>query len=236
VNRFTARYVGTVIGTGTLVVVGNLPQDYSTPALLVTAVIAMLVVSLFKLRLPLGRGQSTMSMAYVIDFLVLVTAGADLAMAIAAAGVIVQCTVRVRVRQPWYRAAFSVAAVAMAVQAAGWTWIALGGSSAVAGSAASLIALAVAAAVYFVINSGLVAGAIALSTGTAPARCWQQNFLCTAPAYVLGGVGVAALQPMATSEALLLFEAAAMPMLVVYLAYAYWFRQAAARLAAPALT
>ena len=37
--------------------------------------IAALILSAFKLRLPLGRGNSTMSMAYVVDFLVIVTAG-----------------------------------------------------------------------------------------------------------------------------------------------------------------
>jgi hypothetical protein len=232
----TALYVGTVIAAGVLLLVGLAPQDYPNPVLAATFLAAMLVVSVFKLCVPLGRGQSTMSMAYVIDFLVLVTAGADLAMVIAAVGVLVQCTVRVRRRQPWYRAAFSVATVAMSVQVAGWIWAALGGAATGATPATSLIALATAAGAYFVINTGLVAAAIALSSGMSPARCWRQNFLCTAPAYLVAGVVVAALQLLATGGALMLLPAAGVPMLAGYLAYASWFRQVADRTPAPALT
>src|SRR5687767_699051 len=110
---------------------------------------AMAVISLFKLRLPLRRGHSTMSMAYVIDFLVLVTAGADIAMVIAAAGVIVQCTVRVRRSQPWYRTAFSVATVALAVQTAGLVWSAMGGTIAAPGITTTAVPLAMSALAYF---------------------------------------------------------------------------------------
>jgi hypothetical protein len=234
-NPITALYVGTVIAAGALLLVGLAPQDYPNPVLGATFLAAMLVVSVFKLCVPLGRGQSTMSMAYVIDFLVLVTAGADLAMVIAAVGVLVQCTVRVRRRQPWYRAAFSVATVAMSVQVAGWIWAALGGAATGATPATSLIALATAAGAYFVINTGLVAAAIALSSGMSPARCWRQNFLCTAPAYLVAGVVVAALQLLATGGALMLLPAAGVPMLAGYLAYGYWFRQMADRTPAPAL-
>ena len=235
-NPMTALYVSTVIAAGALLFVETFPREYPNAVVAVTFSIAMLVVSAFKLRLPLRRGQSTMSMAYVIDFLVLVTAGADLAMAIAAMGVITQCTFRVRVRQPWHRAAFSVATIAMAVQAAGWTWSALGGAPAGAGVVTSVIALAAAAAVYFVINTGLVAGAIALSSRIPALPCWRQSFLCTAPAYLLAGIGVAVLQLLVTSERLALLPAAGAPMLVGYLAYAYWFRQARDRTPAPALT
>lgn len=232
----TALYVGTVLAAGALLVVETFPREYPNPTQAIAFSIAMLVVSVFKLRLPLRRGPSTMSMAYVIDFLVLVTAGADLAMAIAAVGVVAQCTLRVRVPQPWYRSAFSVATIAIAVQAAGWTWSALGGAPTGAGVATSLIALAAAAAVYFVINTGLVAGAIAVSGRLPALQCWRQNFLCTAPAYLLAGVGVAVLQLLVSSGRLVLLPAAGAPMLVGYLAYAYWFRQTGDRTPAPALT
>jgi hypothetical protein len=235
-NPMTALYVSTVIAAGALLFVEALPREYPNVVVAVAFSIAMLVVSAFKLRLPLRRGQSTMSMAYVIDFVVLVTAGAGLAMAIAALGVIVQCTLRVRVRQRWYRAAFSVATVAMAVRAAGWTWSAAGGAPTGTGIATSVFALALAAAAYFAINTGLVAGAIALSSGTPVMRCWRQNFLCTAPGYVLAGVAVAVLQPLVSSGRLVLLPAIGVAMLAGYLAYAYWFRQVGERTAAPALT
>lgn len=230
----TRLYVSAVTGAGALALAAFAPREFPNPLLALAFLAAMSVVSVFKLRLPLGRGQSTMSMAYVIDFLVLVTAGADLAMAIAALGVIVQCTVRVKRRQPLYRAAFSVATVTLAVQAAGWTWTALGDALMDVGLVTSLIALVAAAAVYFVINTGLVAGAIALSSGMSPMQCWRQNFVCTAPAYLLAGVSVAALELVATSQVLLLLSAAGVPMLAGYLAYAHVFRRMADRTPAPA--
>ena len=86
------------------------------------------MLSIFKLRLPLGNGVSTMSMAYAVDFVALIIEGANLAMFLGAIGVLIQCTVRVRRKQPIHRAAFSAAAVIIAVQVAGWGWTALGGS------------------------------------------------------------------------------------------------------------
>jgi hypothetical protein len=126
----TARlYVAAVIATGGLVLALFAPRHVDNPSLALTFAAAMLLVSLFKLRLPLGRGQATMSMAYVIDFAVMIMAGVELAMAIAALGVLVQCTLRVRKAQPWYRTAFSVAAVTITVRSAGAVWTAMGGGA-----------------------------------------------------------------------------------------------------------
>ena len=69
-----------------------------------------------------------MSMAYAVDFVALIIEGANLAMLLGAIGVLIQCTVRVRRKQPIHRAAFSAAAVIIAVQVAGLGWNALGGS------------------------------------------------------------------------------------------------------------
>src|SRR5688572_32889752 len=159
----TRLYIGAVIAAGTLVLATFAPRDYPQPLLALTFLAAMIVVSLFKLRLPLGDGHSTMSMAYVIDFAVIATAGADLAMTMAAVGVGGQCTVNVRRPQPWYRTAFSVATVVLAVRTAGLAWAALGGSSEAPLSVAAVLPLVAAAVPYFLINSGLVAAAIALS-------------------------------------------------------------------------
>ena len=166
-NALTKLYVAAVIGLGAVALGSFTPQDVPSPMLALTWLAAMAIVSLFKLRLPLQRGNATMSMAYVIDFVVLVTAGADLAMIVAAGGVIVQCTARVRRRQPWYRTAFSIATIALAVNTAGLIWTGLGGSIAHPGVTTTAIPLAFAAAGYFAVNSGLVLGAIALSSGLA---------------------------------------------------------------------
>lgn len=235
-NLVTKIYVGAVIAAGTLLLAGLAPREYPNPLLALTFLAAMVLVSLFKLRIPLGRGQSTMSMAYVIDFLVLLTSGADLAMVIATAGVVVQCTARVRRRQPWYRTAFSVATVVLAVQAAGWTWSMLGGTLSHPSVATTVVPLGLAALLYFAINTGLIAGAIALSSGASPSALWQQSYLRTAPAFVVSAAAVALMHAMLTREAYLLLPAIAVPMLVCHLVYAYWFRQATDSTPAPALT
>jgi hypothetical protein len=220
----TRLYIGTVVGAGALVLATFVPREYPNPTLAVTFLLAMLVVSLFKLRIPLGHGQSTLSMAYVVDFAVLVTAGADLAMTIAALGVLVQCTVNVRKQQPWYRTAFSVAAIALAVRTAGLAWVALGGTTAANGFAA-VAPLLTAAILYFAVNSGLVATAIGLSSGTSPLRIWQQSFVRTAPSCLVAAGVVATLEIAMTGDAYGVLVAAAVPMVLCHYAYALWFKR-----------
>jgi len=224
----TRLYIGAVIAAGTLVLATFAPRDYPQPLLALTFLAAMIVVSLFKLRLPLGDGHSTMSMAYVVDFAVIATAGADLAMAIAAVGVLVQCTVNVRRQQPWYRTAFSVATVVLAVRSAGLVWAGLGGSIEAASGFGAVLALVAAAVPYFAINTGLVAAAIALSNGTSPVRCWTQNFLSTAPSVFAAAAVVAGIEVAMTPDAYILLIAAAVPMALCHLAYSVRFRRMAA--------
>jgi hypothetical protein len=226
VNPFTKLYVGVVIAAGAWALAGSAPRELPAPLLAMTWLAAMVVVSLFKLRLPLRRGHSTMSMAYVIDFLVLVTAGADLAMVIAVAGVIVQCTVRVGRAQPWYRTAFSVATVALAVQTAGLLWSATGGTIVTPGITTTAVPLVIAALGYFAVNTGLVAAVIALSAGRASVPAWSQ-FVRTAPAILVAAGAAAVLQILVAREAYLFMPGAMTPILVCYFAYAAWFRRIA---------
>src|SRR5688572_12394132 len=137
-------YVGGVIVAGGALLVQFAPRTYPHPFLALTLLLAALVLSVFKLRLPLGRGNSTMSMAYAVDFAALMLVGADLAMVVAAAGVLTQCTVRVKRRQPVYRTAFSVASVIIAVHVAGWVWSVLGGNA--NGAALYMLAMPLSAA------------------------------------------------------------------------------------------
>ena len=134
------------------------------------------MLSVFKLRLPLGNGVSTMSMAYAVDFVALIIEGANLAMLLGAIGVLIQCTVRVRRKQPIHRAAFSAAAVIIAVQVAGMGWHALGGSLTHLTLTSTLLPLMVCAITYFIVNTSLVVGAIAVTSSVSPARAWNPEF------------------------------------------------------------
>ena len=163
-NPFTKLYVAAVIGLGAFALTSVTPDDIPPPLLAATWLAAMVVVSLFKLRLPLQRGHATMSMAYVIDFVVLATAGPELAMIVAAAGVLVQCTVRVRRAQPWYRTAFSIATVVLAVKTAGLLWSGLGGTVSDPGLTTTAIA---ASHVSASIREGMSSG-VTLVSASAP--------------------------------------------------------------------
>src|SRR5262245_28045334 len=111
-------YVGTVIATGAALLALRAPRDIDDPVLAGALLVSTLVLSIFKLRLPLARGFSTMSLAYTVDFVALMVEGANVAMLLGAIGALMQCTVRVRRRQPAHCALFSVAAVVIAVQLA----------------------------------------------------------------------------------------------------------------------
>jgi hypothetical protein len=226
VNPFTKLYVAAVIGLGAFALTSFTPDDIPSPMLAATWLAAMVVVSLFKLRLPLQRGHATMSMAYVIDFVVLATAGAELAMIVAAAGVLVQCTVRVRRAQPWYRTAFSIATVVLAVKTAGLLWSGLGGTVSDPGLTTTAIPLTLAAIAYFAVNTGLVLAAIALAHGAGSRRV-SAYFVRTAPAFLIAAGAAIVMQILVSREAYLFVPGAITPVFVCYFAYAAWFQRIA---------
>jgi hypothetical protein len=59
----TALYISSVIAAGAMLLVTLAPREYPRPWLAVALLAAALILSAFKLRLPLGRGNSTMTMA-----------------------------------------------------------------------------------------------------------------------------------------------------------------------------
>jgi hypothetical protein len=192
----------------------------------------MLVVSYFKLRLPLAHGHSTISMAFAVDFVALLTVGPDVAMVIAALGVLVQCLVRVRRRQPLYRTAFSVATVVISVQTAGYVWAALNGSLTEFGIASTVVPLVLMTAAYFAVDAGLVAAAIALSSGLEPSSD-AQPFLVTAPGYILAATIAMAVTVMLRQQDYTLMPFAAAPILACHFTYAALFRRMAERFGPP---
>ena len=222
-------YVGVVIAAGAGLLASFGPAAYPSASLVVTLAAAMLVVSYFKLRLPLAHGNSTISMAFAVDFVALLTVGADVAMIIAAAGVLVQCCTRVGRRQPWYRTAFSVATIVIAVQAAGLTWTALGGSITELGFSTTIVPLAAMTLAYFAVDAGLVATAIALSSGVSPAQD-AQPFLATAPGYVLAATIAGVVTVMLQQQDYRLLPLAIVPMAACHFAYGTLFRRMAGRL------
>ena len=140
-------------------------------------------------------------------------------MVIAAASVLIQCTVRVRRPQPIHRTAFSVASVVIAVQAAGWAWSALGGTIAQPGLIETVMPLSAAAITYFLVNTALVAGAISLSTAASATRSWHREFLWSAPSYFVSAVVAGMIAIILQHESYLLVPLAVAPLYISYRAY-----------------
>ena len=212
-------YVGAVIAAGAVLLVALAPRELQNPVVAAALLVTTLVLSVFKIRLPLGNGVSTMSMAHAVDFVALIVEGASLAMFLGAIGVLIQCTVRVRRRQPIHRAAFSAAAVVIAVQLAGWGWTALGGSVTTLTLTTTLLPLVACAITYYIVNTSLVVGAIAVTSSVSPARAWNPEFWWSAPAYLFAAV-IAGLVALAiVNGVIVLLPIVASPLYACYRGY-----------------
>ena len=208
-------YIGGVTAVGFSLLIGFAPRSFSNLPLTFALLGASLLLSNFKLRLPLWRGVSTMSMACAADLLALMILGPSVAMLTSSAGVLLQCTLKVRRSQPLHRAAFSVASVAITVQTAGFVWEALGGNP----GGPTLVPLAATTLTYFLVNTALVATAIGVSNGLSPLRAWYWEFFWSAPSYFLSGAAAGVVGLIVIHEEYLLLPSALVPLYVSYRAY-----------------
>jgi len=188
------------------------------------------VCSVFKVKLPLAGGSSTMSISYAVDFGALVLLGPNLAMVISALSVLSQCTVKPTIRNPFYKVVFSMAALVITVQTAGrayWDWLPrLLGSD----GTAVVASLAGAITVYFLVNTFLVAAAVAFSS---PKRksilgVWKQNFLWSAPGYFFGGIIAAVAANLVDRSEYYVAVFAIIPIYLIYGAYRVYMGTVAA--------
>ena len=155
------------------------------------------ITSVFKVNLPLARSGSTMSVSYAVDFASLLLLGPNETMIVAAVSAWSQCTFRIKERNPLYRTLFSMACLVITVQAAGLVYRWLGpacasSSDSTFGSGRCPSRSSARRPTYFVINTAMIATAIALSTRQTMVKVWNENFLWSAPSYFVGA-GAAAL-------------------------------------------
>jgi PAS domain S-box-containing protein len=192
--RAARVYVAAVIGAGALLALWFLPAPVGDPLLLLALVALSCVTSTMKVTLPLSLNSgSTLSVSYAADLMALMLLGPHQAMVVAVAGAWTQCTFNVKRRYPPYRTAFSMAGEAITIQATGLVYAWLGGLAGPMTMAAMPKALVGAIVTYFVVNTGIVAAAIALSTRQRPWRVWHDNFLWSGPSFmVAGGAGAMA--------------------------------------------
>jgi diguanylate cyclase (GGDEF)-like protein len=191
----TARvYVGAIIAIGALVLAAFFPvHAFPHPGWFVALLLMSSITSAFKVNLPLARSGSTMSVSYAVDFLSLIILGPSLTMIVGATSAWSQCTFRMTSKNPLYRTLFSMASLVISVQVAGEIFSRFGGTPGLASLDLTQMAkpLVGAAFGYFVMNTMLVATAIAFSTHQAVYRVWNQNFMWSAPSYFVGALAAA---------------------------------------------
>ena len=188
-------YVGATIAVGALLVVSLGPRStFADPTLFAVLLVISAVTSAFKVSLPLAKGGSTMSVSYAVDFAALLLLGPNETMLVAVTSAWSQCTFRMKAKNPVYRTMFSMACLAITVQASGLAHEAFGGvpgtlAQDVAGVARPLVA---AATTYFIFNTCLIAVAVSLATRQPFIAVWNQNFLWSGPSYFVGALVAAA--------------------------------------------
>jgi len=194
-------YVASVIVAGAIVMAICLPLAHFShqPILFAALVLLGSGAAALKVTLPLSTGGSTMSVSYAVDFAALLLLGPHEAMIVAVASTFCQCHVNNKERNPAYRTLFSMAALVLTIEAAGLavSWLTDPGASAGVSTAAR--PLVAAATIYFLLNTGFIATAIALSTGQAISTTWQTNFLWSAPSYFVGA-GTAAIAALLVTK------------------------------------
>ncbi len=215
-------YVGGVILAGTAVLAGFASHvTVSRPYLFLALLLLSCFTSAFKVSLPLARSGSTMSVSYAIDFASLLLLGPHATMLVAIASAWSQCTFRMHQRNPAYRTLFSMACLAITVQASGAAYVWLGGvpGHVVVSMTGLVRPLVAAATVYFLLNTSLVAGAIALSTGQRLLRHWNENFLWSAPSYFVGAAAAAIAAWTVENSGFWLFPLTIAPLYLTYRTY-----------------
>jgi signal transduction histidine kinase/ActR/RegA family two-component response regulator len=186
-------YVAAVIAAGGSGIFLFFPTAWPQPALFAFLLVAACVTSVWKVNLPISlRSGSTLSVSYAAYLAALLLLGPRVALLIAVAGVWMQCTLHVRERYPLYRTVFSMCAESMTMVATGFVYGWLGGSQLPFDEWTLPKPLVGAIATYFVVNTGLVAAAIGLSTGRSPVKVWRDEFLWSGVSYIVAGTAGAA--------------------------------------------
>ena len=126
--RIAQAYVLVVAVAGAYALAQAFPRTFPEPFLFLGLLIAACLTSIWKVTLPLPlTSGSTLSVSYAADLMALLLLGPKPAVAIAVAGVLAQCTIKVKAPYPTYRTLFSMAEEALAMTATGAVYTILGG-------------------------------------------------------------------------------------------------------------
>ena len=184
-QRWLTPYVGGVIAAGLSLLVIADPRVSEQPIPFAGLLVLATAMSALKIHVPVTRGWATMSTSFAALFIAMLTVGLGGALVIAAVSGWVQSAFHSKTKSPLWRHLFNSMMLVVSVGAAGHTFRLLGGHLGDFEQALNIGPLVGATAAYFLANSLIVSTAVALSTGQRLWRCWNDNFLWTAPGYFL---------------------------------------------------
>jgi diguanylate cyclase (GGDEF)-like protein len=214
-------YVLTVVTLGGLSVSWTLANlSWSAPAHFLALLLLACVASVFKFTVPLPRRLEhtplTMSLSFAVNFAALLLLGGENAAVVAITAAWTQSTFNTRTRNPWFRVLFNMGALALTMRATAIVFVGLGGTYGASSIPKEAVAVAGAAATYYLLNSAFIAGAVALTTHHPFTRLWVTNFIQGWISHLFG-TGLAALGAIGLGHTLYWVA----PLVVVTLALAY---------------
>jgi len=181
-------YVAAVVIAGATALIMQFPNQLPNPPLFGGLLLLSCVTSIWKVNLPIPlASSSTLSVSYAANLMSLLLLGPRQATLIAVFGVWTQCTVNVKRPYPLYRTAFSAADEALTMLAMGFVYQRLSGPPGPFDLAAMPRPIVGAILTYFVVNTGLIAGAIAVTTGRSLLEVWRTDFLWSAASFFVAG-------------------------------------------------
>jgi signal transduction histidine kinase/ActR/RegA family two-component response regulator len=181
-------YVAAVVLAGISALVVEFPRDLPHPPMFAALLLLSCVTSVWKVNLPIALASgSTLSVSYAANLMSLLLLGTPQATVIAVLGVWAQCTINIKRPYPLHRTAFSIAGEALTMFATGFVYHRLGGPIGPLDLAALPRPVVGAILTYFVVNTGLIAGAIGLTTGRSVLDVWRNDFLWSASSFFVAG-------------------------------------------------
>jgi putative nucleotidyltransferase with HDIG domain len=189
-------YVGGVIAAGMTLLVVSIGSLVTTPPDLRWLLLVALSVGSAHLMLRMPEVPVSFSISDIFTFAAALMFGPAAGTLAAAIDAGVMATRLVRSRPTATRYLFNVSAVSLAMWLAAHSFFLISGTAPLAADPSIIISrvgsLAVFALLYFVLNTGLIAAAIALATRVAVVRVWRMHFWPLWPGYA-GGAAAAGL-------------------------------------------
>jgi len=180
-------YIVAVIFGGAAALALSFPRTSPPPLLFLVLMSFACLTSAWKVNLPIPvTNGSTLSVSYAANLMSLLLLGPAHAVIIAMAGAWVQCRYKAKAPYPSYRTVFSAGAAAITMATTGLVYVALDGATPIQ-SFTPARPFVGAIAVYFLANTGLVAGAIAFSTRRSWIQVWRQDFLWSGASFMVAG-------------------------------------------------